>query len=258
VTIEFASDIHIHSIYSDGSGSVSDIAKCAVEKGLTSITFTDHMPLPFKANYAMDMDKIAAYRDEIKSLRKDYAGRLQIKMGLEIEYVPELESWIEAIVAMVWDHLIVSVHCLYIDNRIYVVNGNRESFDDSLHGFFQGDMEAFCRRYYQTVQRAVKRGWFDIVGHLDVIKKFNENQILFSESEPWYRELILQTLDTMKKHNMMMEMNMSGYHHPVGEPYPSIWIIKAAREKKIPIVLGSDAHKVDAVGQHFQVARDLF
>ena len=251
------SDCHIHSTYSDGTGSISEIAKTAVERGLHSITITDHMPLPFKACYAMDRDRINAYRDEIESVRNDYAGALEIKMGLEIEYVPELEPWIYSLIAAGWDHLIASVHCLYVDNRVYGINGTLDSFNYTLSSLFNGDMAALCRCYYQTIEKAVNRGWFDILGHLDVVKKFNKNRILFDESDPWYRELILQNLEAIKTHNMMMEINMSGYNHPVGESYPSRWIIREALETNIPLVMSSDAHKADSVGQHFHMVSDL-
>ena len=56
---------------------------------------------------------------------------------------------------------------------------------------------------------------------------------------------------------MTVEINTSGYNHPGREIYPSFDIIKNCREHGISITLGSDAHKPDNVGQHYDKALPL-
>ena len=239
-------------------GTLEDIVKSAIEKKLTTIAITDHMPLPFPAYYAVDLEKIQTYRNEIDLIRQKYGHHINILTGLEIEYMPEISDWIkDNILAMNWDFLIASVHGLIIDNSHYLINENEKEFDKTLHNVFNGDIQALCSKYYLTVQQAVSTGWCDSTGHLDVIKKFNQSNQYFDETSPWYGELIEKTLDIIKTHHIKMEINTAGLIHPVGEIYPSPWIIKAAIKKGIPIVMGSDSHTPETLAQNFDRVNEM-
>jgi len=252
VNIDFSSDFHMHSNYSDGIGTITDMVKSAIKKGLTKIAITDHMPLPFETYYAVGIEQIQAYRDEIDRVRQQYGHKINILTGLEIEYMPEISDWIkENILAMDWDFLIASVHGLLIDNSHYLINDNEKEFDKTLYNAFNGDIKALCAKYYLTLQQAIKTGWCDSTGHLDVIKKYNQSNQYFDETSPWYGELVEKTLDIIKAHHIKMEINTAGLIHPIGAIYPSPWIIKAAIKKGIPIIMGSDAHTPETPAQNF-------
>jgi len=241
----------MHTGYSDGSGSIDDMARAAFSEGLTQITVTDHMPLPFATRYAMKENDVDRYRRDILRSRQKYTGALGINLGLEMEFIPACRSWIDALTQRGWDILIVSIHHLPgIDGSLHLVNGTRKEFAQLL-GAFGGDAKALCRQYYQTLQEALSTGWFDIVGHLDVIKKHNNVNTLFDESSPWYRTLIADTLDIIKEQEMMLEINTAGLIHQAAEQYPSSWIIREAMNREIKIVLSSDSHVPGTLGQHF-------
>ncbi|MFN2357799.1 MAG: PHP domain-containing protein, partial [Desulfotignum sp.] len=162
--LDLTSDTHMHSTYSDGIASVADMATSAFEKGCKTIAITDHAPLPFDTRYAMKKAHIPAYRNDILRAKKEYDGRMTIKTGMEIEYIPEHKEWTASIASMDWDLIIASVHTLVVDKRPGLVNGNETEFHTCLHQNFNGDITSLCRTYYQTVQQAVQSGWFDIVG----------------------------------------------------------------------------------------------
>lgn len=257
MTIDLFSDFHMHSNYSDGIATIEDMAKSAIEKGLTTIAITDHMPLPFKPWYAVGMDQIQAYRDGIARVGELYKSKLTILTGLEIEYMPEIHDWIESIVAMGWDFLIASVHGLLIDNSHFLINENEKEFNKILNNAFNGDIRALCRQYYHTLNQAVSTGWCDSCGHLDVIKKFNQSNQYFDEKSPWYQKLVEETLDVIKAHHLKMEINTAGRIHPIGTAYPSPWIIKSAMKRGIPIIMGSDSHASETPGQYFDQVKNL-
>lgn len=254
--IDRKSDFHIHTEFSDGSGSVDDIAQAAIEKGLRQITITDHMPLPFATRYAVAEDCLERYRMEITEVQARYAGVLQINMGLEIEFISDHRSWIFSLVNQGWDYLIASVHHLPGKDSLHLVNGTREEFDELLQKL-DFDGKTLCERYYLTLQEAVLTGWFDIVGHLDVIKKHNSGGTFFKEDSPWYRSLVLETLDIIKAQNMMLEVNTGGFNQPSAQQYPSSWIIREAVNRNIGMVLSSDSHTPDSLGQHFDIIEDV-
>lgn len=241
----------MHSRYSDGSGSIDELVRAAISAGLTQITITDHMPLPFATRYAMDKKDVELYRQEIKELQNTYAVELKINLGLEMEFIPAHRTWIHELAQSEWDHLIASIHHLPgKDGSLHLVNGTREEFIPLICSFGH-DGKALCRQYYQTLQEAVSTGWFDIVGHLDVIKKHNGSDNFFDESSSWYRTLLLDTLDIIKEQEMMLEINTAGFIHQTAEQYPSTWIIEEAMKRKIKIVLSSDSHIPDTLGQYF-------
>ena len=248
--IDKTSDYHMHTVYSDGSADIDAMARSAIDKGLAQITITDHMPLPFDTRYAMPRAKVEAYRRDIRQAQTTYHGRLAITSGIEFEYIPQYREWIYGIWKIGWDHCIVSVHRLIDDDITGMVNGTRGEFE-ALFQAANGDIKTLCRIYYEVIQTACRTGWFDIAGHLDVIKKHNAGAVFFDESDTWYRDLVMATLKVIKAQGMTMEINTAGINHPVGTPYPSAWIVHAAVDMGIPLVLSSDSHSPKTLGQYF-------
>lgn len=256
VKIDVLSDYHMHSNFSDGSASIDEMARSAIEKGLSQITVTDHMPFPEDLRYTMKKDMVDLYKLTVNELQQRYAGKLRINTGIEIEYRPELKFWVNSISQMGWDHAIASVHSLFVGDTHTLVNGTAEEFD-VLYRLFDGDIKALCRTYYHAARALYKAGWCNIAGHLDVVKKHNADYKFFDDSEPWYRTLVMDTLEVVKEKQMTMEVNTAGFNHPVQEQYPARWIIQAALKKGIPLVLSSDAHCPDTLGQNFDRIHDM-
>lgn len=251
MTIDPSADFHMHSTYSDGRWAIDDMARAALSKGLHTIAITDHVPLPYDMRYAMDRQDLSQYRIEISRVKKKYAGQLTVLTGLEIEYIPAFRNWFGDIAAMGWEICLTSIHALFRGDEFSIINGKETEFCNCLAHLFQGDIKSLCRAYYETMQEAVETGWFDIAAHLDVLKKFNAGHRYFDETETWYQDLIQNTLKAIRSAGMKLEINTSGLLHPIGEPYPSAWIIQEAKKRGIPIVMGSDSHRPDTIGQGF-------
>jgi len=254
--IDLKSDYHMHTVYSDGKATIAEMVESAIQKGMDQITFTDHMPLPWDNNYAMRIDDIEKYKQEIDLAKKNNLGKIKINEGLEFEFLPTFMPWIQSIINKGWDYKILSVHNIYKNNQPLDINGSAADFSILLENF-DHDIKAVCLKYYNIIQTGVQSGWFDTVGHLDVIKKHNSNQQYFDERAPWYRSIVLETLDIIKTQGMKMEVNMSGLNDPVKVQHPSKWIIQEAEKRKIPMVLSSDSHNSDAIGQNFNTIEQL-
>lgn len=257
MTIDRYVDCHMHSEFSDGRTSIGRLAETAVEKGLAAIAVTDHMPLPFLTRYAMEPNRLHVYRDEISQTREAYAHVLDIRSGLEMEYLPDHRAWIERIARMDWDIRLISIHGMEKGDRHFMVNGREDEFRRTLKEVFYSDIRAFCTHYYEMLTEAVRTGWFDAAGHLDVIKKHNKDQRYFDETASWYKDLVRSALDAIAENDMKLEINTNGLNHPAGAFYPSAWIVREAREKGIPIILGSDAHSPEYIGQYFDRVEPL-
>ena len=250
-------DLHMHTTFSDGSASVVDMCLSAIDKGLHGIAITDHMPLPFDSRYAMRQADVIRYRQEIEAAKSRFGSKLEVKMGMEIEYLAEHADWIGEIHSLGWDYLIVSVHHLPGSDMLHLVNGHEHEFAPLFTEFRENPID-LCRRYFRVLQEAIATGLFTCVGHLDVLKKWQATFGHIDETADWYQRLIDDTLDCMVQYGIMMEINTAGLNHALGEQYPSNWIVVKAAKRKIPIVLGSDAHNPQSVGQHFGVVKERF
>jgi len=257
VFIDISRDFHMHTTYSDGASSVEEMCLAAIDCGMQSIAITDHMPLPFTTRYALARSKLSRYRGEIEAAKATFRDRLTIAMGLEIEYISIYSSWIAEIVAFGWDHLIVSIHHLPSQNGLHLVNGHEDEIVPLIDEF-NTDPAGLYERYYTTLQEAIRTNLFNAVGHLDVIKKFNSKFDYIDESSARYRALIIETLDLLAQHRMALEINTGGFNHPPLQQYPSNWIIVEAMRRSIPIIMGSDSHSPQTIGQHFKTIADNF
>ena len=71
-------DYHVHSTFSDGKHTLSQIAEAACEKGIRVLGFSDHSPFSFPSSFAMTEEKIERYREEVMVLRRQYQSRILV------------------------------------------------------------------------------------------------------------------------------------------------------------------------------------
>jgi len=244
-------DGHVHTLYSDGSASAEQMVRAAVARGLVSLAVTDHMPLPEPRRYAMDIERIGAYRRELSGLRDAYRGRITVHRGLELDYLPEEDRWCREMAAMGWDRLVGSVHRLRTDGGTWLINGHRGEFARAVAEGFGGSARRLVEAYFATLRRLIRSGLCDVVGHFDVVKKHLAGRADFDEAQPWYRDAVERTLEAVAAAGPAVEINTGGLFQPAAAPYPSPWIVEACRRRRIPLVLGSDAHRPDRVGAGF-------
>jgi histidinol-phosphatase (PHP family) len=230
-------DYHMHTSFSDGNETYLKYLEVARKCDLAEIGFSDHITL-LPVEWCVQPIDYPVLRENLRSLCSDFSEDVQVRFGLEVDYFPGREKEIkEAISYFPVDYVIGSVH---------FINGWNFDGDKSLYGKWSND--EIYRMYFELLQQAAKSGLFDIIGHFDLVKKFqcwpeNDQTSLFEE-----------TLRVIKEANMVMELNTSGLDRPCGEFFPSRKILDLAFKIGVPITLGSDAHKPEQVGRHFEKA----
>ena len=113
----------------------------------------------------------------------------------------------------------------------------------------QVDIDELYVQYFTLIQQLATSGLFDIVGHLDVIKKFS-----YFPRRDW-SFLVDETCRVLKKADICVEVNTSGWRAPVKEVYPGVFFLSKCKEMKIPLTLGSDAHRPQEVASGLQWAK---
>ncbi|MFC0211866.1 histidinol-phosphatase HisJ [Paenibacillus chartarius] len=243
-------DYHTHHVRcGHASGSLEEYVRRGIEIGLTQLGLSDHMPLlhvdpaTYYPGMAMPMEELPKYVEECLYLKDKYKNEIDIRVGLEGDYIEGYERQIEDIIkAYPFDYVIGSVHFL----GEWDISDSRQ-----LAGWEGKSPEDVYRQYYEAVQKAARTGFYDYIGHIDVIKRFG-----YKPAEPML-ELERETLDVVKACNLAIELNASGLRMPCEEMFPSRRMLEYAHSIGIPITIGSDAHQPERLGQYLDQAREL-
>ena len=234
-------DHHVHtSLCNHASGTMLEFAKAANRLGLAGIGFSDHSPIleEFGNKYRMLEWEMEIYVEAIFSLRERFDGEIQIKLGMELEYIQEAEKYLQRIVKKFpFDYLIGSVHLLSDHNGKYVYLSKLR--DEEARKSYQ--------LYFEKIKQAARSGLFDIVAHFDLPKKF------WDEMQDEEYEIAAMALEEIKNNDLSIEVNTSGLRtDEVKEPFPNKRLIQIAHNLGIPLVIGSDSHLPHDVGSYFE------
>jgi len=234
-------DYHMHTpLCKHATGPVEAYVHRGIDLGLREIGFADHNPLPGgrSANVRMAESELDYYVERVTELRFRYRGKIDVMLGLELDYIEGLEDYLaQQLARYPWDYVIGSVHFLDSDCRTPSWPRN-----------YSGDPHQLYARYFDLMRRMVQTGMCDIIAHFDVVKR--------SGFLPGEREAddINRTLQEIKAADLCMEINTSGYRHselPEPQPYPSLALAEQALALGIPFTVNSDAHAPDQVGLKF-------
>ena len=238
-------DYHLHtSLCGHAEGTVSEYVATAVKIGFREICFTDHIPLPgdYDAHHRMAMDEMEIYLEEIERARKMYP-EIEILTGIEADYIEGFEGFIEEFLGKYpFDIVLMSIH---------FVSGWPEGHWVFGYQFPEKTIEQIYREYFQSMKQGIATGLFDVVAHFDLIKKTGHPVLETNRRD------VEEVLRAVKDAGMCVEINTSGIHKSIAEPYPSPGLAGMIIEHGIPITTGSDAHLPERVGLHFDRVAEL-
>lgn len=246
------SNYHTHSNYCDGKASLREMVEYALAHGFKALGFSGHCPLPFKNNFSINNYK--GYCDEVRALKREYTGRIEVYLGLEIDYIPGmLEDFNPLIERGGLKYTIGSVHLIppagvvpKDKNDLWMIDGSRyETYDEGLMKHYGGDIRRGVKAYFQQQNDMIVRNKPTIVGHPDKIVMHNRGRY-FTEEEPWYRNLALETIHLIKELGLICEINTRGiYKGRHNDYYPGKWLIREMMALRIPVIVSTDAHTPD-------------
>lgn len=234
---------HSHSLFCDGRAGMEDFVRFALNEGFTSYGFSSHAPLPFSTAWTMEWDRMDDYVAEFHRMKKKYAGKIEIYLGLEIDYLNEESNPSAACFrALPLDYRIGSVHLLYNEkSEVVDVDVPADTFRKIVDGQFGGDLESVVRQYYRRLRHMLALGGFDIVGHAD---KMHYNAACYRPGlldEPWYDALVREYFEEIAARGYQVEINTKSYHD-LGTFYPNERYFPLLRSLGIRVQVNSDAH----------------
>jgi histidinol-phosphatase (PHP family) len=156
------------------------------------------------------------------------------------------------------DYIIGSVHYVFPPNggEPFAVDGPASEFERDIHSHFGGDGEALMETYWETLEKMTLAGGFDILGHLDLIKKNNPREKWFSPAGERYRLKARSAAACIARSGIVVEVNTGGINRgKTTDTYPSREILTLLREGRVPATITADAHRAADLGGHYDDAR---
>lgn len=223
-------------------GEPEEYAAAGAARGLAGIIFTCHNPGPtpdWSPKVRMGIEQFDEYIALVGRARAAWNGRLDIRLGLECDYLPGMESWLEGLLNRAdFHHVLGSIHA--------PLTYYRNIFD-------HGDPLAFQQTYFDHLAQSAESGLFDTLAHPDLVK------IVYPEE--WrldrLRDDVRRSLDRIAATGVALELNTSGLNKRVREMNPGPLMLAEMKARDIPVVLGSDAHEPGRVAADFLPALDM-
>jgi histidinol-phosphatase (PHP family) len=263
--------LHTHTVFCDGRDDVETMCRRAWEKGLSSLGFSAHAPITKKTGIRSDWNlpdnRLEEYLDAVREARRRWEGRLPVYLGLEVDYLQGLMGPADRDYRdLGLDYLIGSVHFVIPPHAApFTVDGSREELERGIREGFGGDGEALAQSYWDQVAAMIRAGGFEILGHVDLIKKNNqrstegqlsESGAFFDPAGPAYLrrlgEIAALAAGAASRSGMVVELNTGGMNRAaLREPYPSPALLRLFRERGIPVIINADAHRAEDLDGHY-------
>lgn len=226
-------DYHTHhERCGHASGAMIAYVEQACASGLDEIGLSDHSPIYHlgpdphpRPQTAMSQVELPHYVAEMVRIKEAFTGRIQVRMGVESDYVLGWDEHYRRLWAQYpLDYVIGSVHWL----DAWSIFSDRLPAGRSVADVYE--------EYWRTTQRAAQSGAFDVLGHLDCIKT---RGYVPARPDP---ALVDQTVRVIAECGVCIELNTSGWRKSCAEQYPSIPVLERCLRYGVPVTVGSDAH----------------
>lgn len=247
----YKSNCHTHTNYCDGKNTAREMVEAAIKKGFVSLGFSGHSPMKQKNDWTMNPDSLIDYTNEIKKLKAEYKDKIDVLCGIE------LDSFYTDVNIDDFEYAIGSVHQFEKDGKAYDIDYSAEMLKAAVDEFFDGSFNKMSESYYNLLADFIVNTKVDVVGHIDLITKFNVDSPLFDESDAEYKSIACRCVDKIMsaKPEILFEVN-TGAMYRVGKktPYPAEFILSYINKKGGRITLSSDSHNTDSLDFAFEQA----
>lgn len=229
-------DFHVHTNLCDGRDTAENMVIAAIDKGMTRLGFSGHSYTSFDLSFCMSQENTIEYQNQITELKEKYKDKIEILCGLEQDYFSDEPQFSP-------DYIIGSVHYVKCGDNILSVDESEEIFVRIANEFYGGDYYSLAEDYFLLVGDVVRKTNADIIGHFDLITKFNEKNKLFDTQNPRYIKAARDAIDKLIPYGKPFEINTGaisrGYRT---EAYPENSLLSYIKEKGGKVILSSDSH----------------
>lgn len=244
-------NLHMHSTWDDGSCSVEDMILASRAAGLTSVGLSVHCPMPFANEWECQKERLPDYIAEVRRMKEKYAGSICVYLGIE------WDATAQDIDLSPYDYVIGSVHQLPLPG-FPSVDWCAEATEKFLKEHFAGDADTAAEMYFAEYDKIAAEPRAQIVGHFDLITKFDEIGHFFDPASARYQKAARAAMEKLVDAGKIFEVNTGaisrGYRT---SPYPSRELLMQLREMGGRVTVSADAHHTSGVTCAFEQAERL-
>jgi histidinol-phosphatase (PHP family) len=242
------SNYHTHSCFCDGKSTPEEIVLSAIDKGLFAIGFSGHGYTSFDLSYCMkDTD---GYIQEIKRLKDKYKSQIEIYLGVE-------EDAFAPVNRECFDYILGSSHYVTRGGVYYPIDSHVDCMEKCISAF-GGDALKLAEQYFATFSDYIKRRRPDIIGHLDLLTKYDEVTEGRFLNNPGYFDIAKKYTSAIADLGCIFEVNTCaisrGYR---AAPYPHEELLYIIRKKSGKVMLNSDSHSAETLISAFDDAMEI-
>ena len=246
--------LHNHTTFDDGKDTPEAMVLAARAAGLHGFGITAHSPMDGEP-WTVAPWKMEAFQAEMARLRGIFAPELSVWCGVEYDLTSE-PRWLDG-----FDYVIASVHALRTPSGLWALDDTRERARRMIVLAFDGDADAAAEAYFARVSDIADLPQADVVGHFDLITKFDEPEPLYDPHSPRYQAAALAAMERLVRAGKIFEINTGavsrGYRTRF---YPDDWLLRALRDMDGRVTVTADAHSAGHITFAFdaaeQAARD--
>jgi histidinol-phosphatase (PHP family) len=232
-------------------GELRAVVQAAVDAGFTTYGLSEHAPR-FQPEHLYPEEQHLVPRDlqllferyvaSALALRQEYEDRLELLIGFETEALP-VDTWAEQMRAIrrsaPFDYMVGSVHSIG-DVWVDMNPATTERAAEACGGF-----EPLRCRYFDSLAELVQTLQPEIVGHVDLIRRFEPADFRFSGAAMQHAERVLEAA---RASGSALEVNAAPVRRGFGPVYPGPQVLARACLMGVPVTLGDDSHGPDGVG----------
>ncbi len=235
------STYHAHTEFCDGKSSARKMVLAAIARGCPEIGLSSHSPLPYENTWSMKKSDEEKYLQTLESLKKEYEKQIKIYKGLEFDTLSDRPS-------DKYDYVIGSVHHVCFEGGRYDVDHAAIITRQAILEGFGGDKYKYAECYFEEMARVYELSRCDIIGHFDLLLKFNEHDPIFDTEHPRYVKARDSALERLLATPAVFEVNTGAIHRGYRTaPYPDRAVLERIRAAGKPVVVNSDSHSADTV-----------
>ncbi len=232
------SNFHTHTKYCDGINTPREMVESAIALGFTSLGFSGHIGGDAAlASYSMSESALKAYLSEISELKGEYADRIKIFCGAELDRYSLVDT-------SLFDYTIGSAHLIKKDGADLHIDESAETERQNVDLYYGGDFDAYCEEYYSTVIECVKRFSPTVIGHLDLPMKYMDINGRVETAR--YLDIAHSAIAELCKFGIPFEINTGAISKKYRTtPYPSEALLGMIRSEGGSVMINSDCHNAE-------------
>ena len=270
MTLKWDGHTHTRFCYHGNPAELTEYVDRAVALGFERYSVTEHPPLPDRwvrdeklmAELAMPPEELPAYIEYALWTKDRYAGKIELAVGLEMDYLDGSEAFSDRLLEPYLDVLedaVVSVHFLPGRDGMHCVDFTAEDFRANLLSYY-GTMDKAAEEYFDHIEKSI--AWAaglpmrKRIGHPLLIEKFSR------ELPPIDPALIRRRLERIARRlaesGVGVDVNTAGLRVATcGKPYAPAWFVRECLARGVEVVYGSDSHKPEQVGFGYDYFRQV-